>query len=69
MGVTTIRDVGSVGDLVVEARQAMRYGAFDGPRMLTSCRIISPTGMGGRFFAASIAVGFKYVTLPQRRFL
>jgi imidazolonepropionase-like amidohydrolase len=51
MGITTVRDVGSVGDLVVEARQAMRYGAFDGPRLLTCCRIVSPTGPGGRFFA------------------
>ena len=28
MGITTIRDVGSYGDTVVEARQAMRYGAY-----------------------------------------
>jgi imidazolonepropionase-like amidohydrolase len=51
MGITTMRDVGSVGDLVVEARQAMRYGAFHGPRLLTCGRIVSPTGPGGRFFA------------------
>jgi imidazolonepropionase-like amidohydrolase len=51
MGITTVRDVGSMGDLVVEARQAMRYGAFDGPRILTCGRIVSPTGPGGRFFA------------------
>jgi imidazolonepropionase-like amidohydrolase len=51
MGITTMRDVGSVGDLVVEARQAMRYGAFAGPRLLTCGRIVSPTGPGGRFFA------------------
>jgi imidazolonepropionase-like amidohydrolase len=51
MGITTIRDVGSIGDAVVEARQAMRYGAFDGPRLLTCGRIVSPTGPGGRFFA------------------
>ena len=50
MGITTLRDVGSIGDLVVEARQAMRYGAFDGPRILTCGRIVSPTGPGGRFF-------------------
>lgn len=51
MGITTVRDVGSMGDLVVAARQAMRYGAFDGPRILTCGRIVSPTGPGGRFFA------------------
>lgn len=51
MGITTMRDVGSMGDVVVEARQAMRYGAFAGPRLLTCGRIVSPTGPGGRFFA------------------
>jgi imidazolonepropionase-like amidohydrolase len=50
MGITTMRDVGSIGDSVVEARQAMRYGAFHGPRLLTCGRIVSPTGPGGRFF-------------------
>jgi imidazolonepropionase-like amidohydrolase len=51
MGITTVRDVGSIGDIVVEARQAMRYGMFSGPRLLTCGRIVSPTGPGGRFFA------------------
>jgi imidazolonepropionase-like amidohydrolase len=50
MGITTIRDVGSFGDLVFEARQAMRYGAFRGPRLLTCGRIISATAPGGRWF-------------------
>ena len=50
MGITTMRDVGSYGDQVVEARQAMRYGAFRGPRLLTCGRIISATSPGGRFF-------------------
>ncbi len=50
MGFTTIRDVGSYGDAVVEARQAMRYGAFRGPRLLTCGRIVSATAPGGRFF-------------------
>jgi imidazolonepropionase-like amidohydrolase len=49
-GVTTVRDVGSYGDLVFEARQAMRYGAFRGPRLLTCGRIVSATAPGGRFF-------------------
>jgi imidazolonepropionase-like amidohydrolase len=50
MGITTIRDVGSYGDRVLEARQAMRYGAFRGPRLLTCGRIVSATSAGGRFF-------------------
>jgi imidazolonepropionase-like amidohydrolase len=50
MGITTLRDVGSYDDLVVEARQAMRYGAFRGPRLLTCARIISATAPGGRWF-------------------
>jgi hypothetical protein len=33
-GVTTIRDVGAHGDVLLDARQAVRYGAFDAPRML-----------------------------------
>jgi len=50
-GITTVRDVGSYGDIVLEARQAMRYGAFHGPRVLTCGRIVSATGPGGRWFA------------------
>ncbi|MFC3761874.1 amidohydrolase family protein [Tenggerimyces flavus] len=50
MGFTTLRDVGSYGDVVVAARQAMRYGAFNGPRLLTCGRIVSATAPGGRFF-------------------
>jgi imidazolonepropionase-like amidohydrolase len=49
-GVTTMRDVGSYGRTVVEARQAMRLGAFRGPRLLTCGRIVSATSPGGRFF-------------------
>ncbi|MEJ3653426.1 amidohydrolase family protein [Actinomycetes bacterium KLBMP 9759] len=50
MGFTTLRDVGSYGDAVVAARQAMRYGAFAGPRVLTCGRIVSASSPGGRFF-------------------
>jgi imidazolonepropionase-like amidohydrolase len=50
MGFTTLRDVGSYGDQVVTARQAMRYGAFRGPRLLTCRRIVAATSPGGRFF-------------------
>jgi imidazolonepropionase-like amidohydrolase len=51
MGITTVRDVGGYDDLLVEARQAMRYGAFNGPRVLACGRIVSATCPGGRFFA------------------
>jgi imidazolonepropionase-like amidohydrolase len=50
MGITTLRDVGSYGDHVVSARQAMRYGAFRGPRLLTCGRIVSASAPGARFF-------------------
>ena len=50
LGVTTIRVVGSQGLLPQQARQAMRYGAFRGPRLLTCGRIISATAPGGRFY-------------------
>jgi imidazolonepropionase-like amidohydrolase len=49
-GVTTIRVVGSQGIRPQEARQAMRYGAFRGPRILTCGKIISATAPGGRFY-------------------
>jgi imidazolonepropionase-like amidohydrolase len=55
MGFTTVRDVGSYGDQVFEARQAMRYGAFAGPRVLTCGRIVSATSPGGRFFEGMYA--------------
>ena len=50
MGITTIRDVGSYHDIVFEVRQAIRYGALRGPRLLTCGRIISATAPGGRWF-------------------
>jgi imidazolonepropionase-like amidohydrolase len=50
LGVTTIRDVGAAGRQPQEARQAMRYGAFRGPRLLTCAKIISATAAGGRFY-------------------
>ena len=50
MGVTTVRDVGAYGDVVLEARQAMRYGVFAGPRLFACGRIVSATAPGGRFF-------------------
>jgi imidazolonepropionase-like amidohydrolase len=50
MGVTTIRDVGAYEDVLFEIRQAVRYGAFPGPRLLTCGRIVSATAPGGRFF-------------------
>ncbi len=49
-GVTTIRVTGSQGLMPQEARQAMRYGAFRGPRLLTCGKIISATAPGGRFY-------------------
>lgn len=50
MGVTTLRNTGSEGLQPQEARQAMRYGAFRGPRLLTCGKIISATAPGGRFY-------------------
>jgi len=50
LGVTTIRVCGSRGLMPQVARQAMRYGAFRGPRLLTCGKIISATAPGGRFY-------------------
>jgi imidazolonepropionase-like amidohydrolase len=52
MGVTTLRNVGSQAQQPQEVRQAMRYGAFRGPRLLTCGLIISATAPGGRFYGA-----------------
>jgi imidazolonepropionase-like amidohydrolase len=51
-GITTVRNVGGQGTEPQEARQAMRYGAFRGPRLLTCGLIISATAPGGRFYGA-----------------
>ena len=50
MGITTVRDVGGYDDLLVEARQAMRYGAFAGPRVLACGRIVSADRARRAFF-------------------
>jgi imidazolonepropionase-like amidohydrolase len=47
MGVMTVRDMGTFGDQVFAARQAMRYGAFRGARILTCGLIVSGTAPGG----------------------
>ncbi|MQA03298.1 MAG: amidohydrolase family protein [Streptosporangiales bacterium] len=49
-GVTTVRDMGTFGEQVMENRQAMRYGAFRGARVLTCGLIISGTAPGGVIF-------------------
>jgi imidazolonepropionase-like amidohydrolase len=49
-GVTTVRDMGTYGDQVMENRQAMRFGAFRGARVLTCGLIISATAPGGPVF-------------------
>ena len=51
-GVTTVRNVGGQGSEPQAARQAMRYGAFRGPRLLTCGQIISATTPGSRFYGA-----------------
>ncbi|NDL57943.1 amidohydrolase family protein [Phytoactinopolyspora mesophila] len=49
-GVTTVRDMGTYGDQVMENRQAMRFGAYRGARVLTCGLIISGTAPGGLVF-------------------
>lgn len=49
-GVTTVRDMGTYGDQVMENRQAMRYGAYRGARVLTCGLIISSTAPGDIVF-------------------
>jgi imidazolonepropionase-like amidohydrolase len=49
-GVTTVRDMGTYGDQVMENRQAMRYGCYRGARILTCGQIISSTAPGDVVF-------------------
>lgn len=49
-GITTVRDVGSPDDEAITLREAIRLGLTDGPRILSSGRIISATAPGGRIF-------------------
>ena len=49
-GVTTVRDMGTYGDQVLENRQAMRYGVYRGARILTCGLIISSTAPGTTIF-------------------
>ncbi|MGH3095371.1 MAG: amidohydrolase family protein [Streptosporangiales bacterium] len=49
-GITTVRDMGTYGDQVMECRQAMRFGMFRGARILTCGLIISSTAPGGLVF-------------------
>lgn len=50
MGITTVRDVGAWGDVILAIRQAVRHGAFLSPRLLACGRIVSATSPGGRHF-------------------
>ncbi len=50
MGITTIRDVGSVDDHALLLRAATRAGLCPGPRILTCGRIVSATSPGGVIF-------------------
>lgn len=43
-GITTIRDTGSVNDIMFEVRAAVRKGLIPGPRLYLSGRLITPTG-------------------------
>ena len=65
MGITTFRDVGCYDDLLVEARQAMRYGAFDGPRVLACGRIVSATSPGRPLLPRHVPRGRRRRRDPQ----
>ena len=66
MGITTFRDVGGYDDLLVEARQAMRYGAFDGPRVLACGRIVSATSPGRPLLPRHVPRGRRRATRSAR---
>ena len=43
-GYTTVRDVGTIANVAVAVRDAVRQGKVPGPRIVASGQIISPTG-------------------------
>ena len=49
-GFTTIRDLGSQGNVGVSIRNAINEGIIEGPRVLASGRVLSITGGHGDFF-------------------
>jgi imidazolonepropionase-like amidohydrolase len=55
-GITTLRDLGEVGELGVVFRQAIEDGSIDGPRLIVAREWISRTG-GHAWFAARQADG------------
>ncbi len=49
-GYTTVRDVGSRGNVIVAIRDAILEGKIEGPRIVSSGQIISPTETGNESF-------------------
>jgi imidazolonepropionase-like amidohydrolase len=49
-GITTVRELGAVGDRVLALRDAIRLGLLRGPRILASGRIMAATSPGARAF-------------------
>lgn len=43
-GQTTLRDCGSIGQIIYDLRDAIEQGIIDGPRLYVAGRIIEPTG-------------------------
>lgn len=50
-GITTVRNVGSVNHIDFAVKEAIENGWFEGPRVLTSGRIISMTSAGNEYFS------------------
>jgi imidazolonepropionase-like amidohydrolase len=49
-GITTVRNVGSVNHIDFAVKEAIESGLFEGPRILTSGKIISMTAAGNDYF-------------------
>ncbi|MDR7871368.1 MAG: amidohydrolase family protein [Tissierellaceae bacterium] len=59
-GITTIRDVGTRGNISVTVRNAVSAGMFPGPRIKASSRIISTVGGLGDFHPTHLFEEHKY---------
>ncbi len=71
-GITTLRDTGSVNDIMFEVRTAVRKGLIPGPRMFLCGKLITPTGghvhyLGGLTNQADSPFGFRTAVREEIR--
>src|SRR5699024_12840024 len=56
-GITTVRDVGSVDDIVLNVTQSVKNGIIKGPNIVASGKTITMTGGHDPFWANFVEIG------------